>query len=123
MTGSNKQDIYTRITDQIVSALEQGVKPWTRPWSATHAAGTSSASCRATSGFLKDQTLPYHRPGIKLSNMERVTEIQYTFISPYNCFIKYLHKKMETSKMKSNRNKKSENEREIAGARPYVLPC
>jgi antirestriction protein ArdC len=46
MTGSNKQDIYTRITDQIVSALEAGVKPWTRPWSASHAAGHVSRPLR-----------------------------------------------------------------------------
>jgi len=33
-----KQDIYTRITNQIVSHLEKGVKPWVRPWNAEHAA-------------------------------------------------------------------------------------
>ncbi len=32
-------DVYTRITDQIVSALEQGVRPWMKPWDAEHAAG------------------------------------------------------------------------------------
>lgn len=32
-------DIYTRITDQIVTALEQGVRPWMKPWNAEHAAG------------------------------------------------------------------------------------
>lgn len=39
-------DIYTRITEQIVSALEQGVKPWTQPWSAGHAAGPVSKPLR-----------------------------------------------------------------------------
>ena len=41
MTNNNepKPDIYTRITDQIVAALEAGVKPWTQPWNAAHAAG------------------------------------------------------------------------------------
>ena len=34
-----KTDIYQRITDQIVSELEKGVKPWLRPWNAEHAAG------------------------------------------------------------------------------------
>ncbi len=38
-TKTPRQDIYTRITDQIVGALEQGVKPWTQPWNAAHAAG------------------------------------------------------------------------------------
>jgi antirestriction protein ArdC len=32
-------DIYTRITNQIVEQLEQGVRPWLQPWNAEHAAG------------------------------------------------------------------------------------
>ena len=32
-------DIYQRITDQIVQELEQGVRPWMKPWSAGHAEG------------------------------------------------------------------------------------
>ncbi|WP_136661691.1 zincin-like metallopeptidase domain-containing protein [Nitratireductor sp. XY-223] len=32
-------DVYSRITDQIVEALEQGVRPWMKPWDAEHAAG------------------------------------------------------------------------------------
>ncbi len=35
----NKADIYTRITDRIVADLEQGVRPWLKPWNAEHAAG------------------------------------------------------------------------------------
>lgn len=34
-----RQDIYARITGQIVAALESGVRPWVRPWNAEHAAG------------------------------------------------------------------------------------
>ena len=34
-----KQDVYSRITDKIVAALEEGVRPWHRPWNAEHAAG------------------------------------------------------------------------------------
>jgi len=34
-----KPDLYQRITDAIVSQLEQGVRPWCRPWNAEHAAG------------------------------------------------------------------------------------
>jgi len=34
-----KTDIYQRITDQIVSELEKGVRPWMKPWHAEHAAG------------------------------------------------------------------------------------
>jgi antirestriction protein ArdC len=39
MHGTEKQDVYTRITNQIVSHLEKGVRPWVRPWNAEHAAG------------------------------------------------------------------------------------
>jgi antirestriction protein ArdC len=34
-----KQDVYERITGRIVAALEQGTRPWLRPWNAEHAAG------------------------------------------------------------------------------------
>ena len=34
-----KSDVYQRITDRIVSELEQGVRPWLKPWNAEHAAG------------------------------------------------------------------------------------
>jgi antirestriction protein ArdC len=41
-----KADIYTRITDQIAAALERGVKPWTQPWNAAHAAGAVTRPLR-----------------------------------------------------------------------------
>ena len=34
-----RTDIYTRITNRIIADLEQGVRPWTKPWSAGHAQG------------------------------------------------------------------------------------
>ncbi len=34
-----KGDVYTRITDKIITDLEKGVRPWMKPWSADHAAG------------------------------------------------------------------------------------
>ena len=34
-----RTDIYTRITNHIVADLEQGIRPWHRPWSAEHAVG------------------------------------------------------------------------------------
>src|SRR6201993_5277486 len=34
-----KQDVYTRITNKIIASLEQGVRPWMKPWNAEHAAG------------------------------------------------------------------------------------
>ena len=35
----SRQDVYGRITSQIVANLEQGVRPWVKPWNAEHAAG------------------------------------------------------------------------------------
>jgi antirestriction protein ArdC len=34
-----KTDLYQKVTNQIVSSLERGVRPWMQPWSAEHAAG------------------------------------------------------------------------------------
>jgi antirestriction protein ArdC len=38
MQNTERQDIYTRITGQIVASLEQGVRPWMKPWSGENAA-------------------------------------------------------------------------------------
>jgi len=37
--NTEKQDIYTRITNKIVADLEQGVRPWMKPWNASNTAG------------------------------------------------------------------------------------
>jgi antirestriction protein ArdC len=34
-----RTDVYQRVTDQIVSELEKGFRPWFKPWDAEHAAG------------------------------------------------------------------------------------
>ena len=34
-----RTDVYQKITDQIVSALQQGVRPWHQPWNVEHGAG------------------------------------------------------------------------------------
>lgn len=34
-----RADIYARITDKIVAALDEGVRPWVQPWSAKHLSG------------------------------------------------------------------------------------
>jgi antirestriction protein ArdC len=39
-------NIYSRITDRILAALEQGVRPWVQPWSSKHAAGPISRPLR-----------------------------------------------------------------------------
>src|SRR5215831_7653032 len=36
---TERKDVYSRITAQIVEQLEKGVRPWVRPWNAEHAAG------------------------------------------------------------------------------------
>ena len=36
---SEFRDVYSRITGKIIADLEQGVRPWHRPWNAEHAAG------------------------------------------------------------------------------------
>jgi antirestriction protein ArdC len=43
-----RADVYTRVTNRIVSDLEQGVRPWLKPWNATHAAGRITRPLRAT---------------------------------------------------------------------------
>jgi antirestriction protein ArdC len=37
--NTEKQDVYTRITNKIVADLEQGVRPWMKPWNASHTDG------------------------------------------------------------------------------------
>lgn len=34
-----RADVYTRVTGKIIADLEQGVRPWMKPWNADHAAG------------------------------------------------------------------------------------
>jgi antirestriction protein ArdC len=36
---ADKKDVYSRITDKIIADLEQGVRPWMKPWNAEYAAG------------------------------------------------------------------------------------
>lgn len=42
-----KSDIYTRITETVLSHLENGVRPWQKPWHAEHAAGRITRPLRA----------------------------------------------------------------------------
>ena len=44
---SERFDLYQHVTDQIVAALDQGVRPWIKPWSAEHLAGRVSRPLRA----------------------------------------------------------------------------
>lgn len=42
-----RTDVYERITNQIVAELEQGVRPWLKPWNAEHAAGRITRPLRS----------------------------------------------------------------------------
>ena len=35
----DRKDVYTKVTDRIISDLEQGIRPWMKPWNAEHADG------------------------------------------------------------------------------------
>ena len=41
-----QSDLYTRVTNTIVAHLEQGVRPWHKPWHAEHMAGRISRPLR-----------------------------------------------------------------------------
>ena len=45
-TDTNRVDIYARITDRIVKDLEQGVRPWMKPWSDANTTGRISRPVR-----------------------------------------------------------------------------
>jgi antirestriction protein ArdC len=34
-----REDVYSRVTARIIADLEQGVRPWLKPWSASHTSG------------------------------------------------------------------------------------
>ena len=36
---TDRKDVYTRVTDRIISDLEKGVRTWLKPWNAGHTAG------------------------------------------------------------------------------------
>jgi antirestriction protein ArdC len=63
---SDRIDIYTRITDRIVEDLEQGVRPWMKPWSA---ANTHSRITRP----VRHNGLPYSGMNVLLLWSEQVS--------------------------------------------------
>ena len=44
---SPRADLYSRVTNRIIAELEQGVRPWLKPWNAEHAAGRITRPLRA----------------------------------------------------------------------------
>jgi len=47
MSKEPRTDVYARVTAKIVADLEQGVRPWLKPWNAEHAAGRITRPLRA----------------------------------------------------------------------------
>ena len=44
---TERADIYTRVTNNIIAELEKGVRPWLKPWNAEHASGRITRPLRA----------------------------------------------------------------------------
>ncbi|MCU1336681.1 MAG: ardC [Bryobacterales bacterium] len=42
----SRKDVYTRVTDRIISDLEQGIRTWMKPWSSEHTAEKISRPLR-----------------------------------------------------------------------------
>ena len=61
--NTNRPDVYTTITDQIVGLLETGVKPWTQPWHAATMVRPIPASTRSFSGALPSNAVIPPRSG------------------------------------------------------------
>jgi antirestriction protein ArdC len=48
MTKAARADLYTRVTEKIIADLNQGVRPWIKPWSAGRSSGDVSLPLRHT---------------------------------------------------------------------------
>jgi len=66
-------DIYAKITDRIVADLEQGVRPWVKPWSAGNLAGRVTRPLRYNG-------MPYQGINVLLLWSEAVAR---GFVSPF----------------------------------------
>jgi len=36
---TDRKDLYTRVTERIIADLEQGIRPWLKPWNAGNTKG------------------------------------------------------------------------------------
>src|SRR5271156_5472694 len=68
----NRTDIYTRVTDRIVEALERGVRPWVQPW--------TNQTARQVSRPLRHNGVPYRGVNVLLLWAEATDR---GFTSPY----------------------------------------
>ena len=64
--SSKRSDPHARITDRILAELEQGVRPWMKPWSVETLAGRVTRPLRSTGE-------PYAGINVILLWMEAVT--------------------------------------------------
>lgn len=46
-TTTPRADVYSRVTSRIIADLEQGVRPWLKPWAASHTEGRIARPLRA----------------------------------------------------------------------------
>src|SRR5579871_2383147 len=68
-----RKDVYTRVTERIIADLEQGIRPWLKPWHAEHAAGRITRP-------LRHNGQPYH--GINVICLWMEAEAK-GFVSPF----------------------------------------
>jgi antirestriction protein ArdC len=62
-----KADVYEKITAQIVTELEKGVRPWFKPWNAEHAAGRITRP-------LRSNNIPYRGINVLMLWSEAMTK-------------------------------------------------
>jgi antirestriction protein ArdC len=65
--NTEKQDVYTRITNKIVADLEAGVRTWMKPWNAGNTAGRITRPLRSNG-------IPYSGINILMLWAEAVTK-------------------------------------------------
>ena len=73
MTSTEKQDVYTRVTNRILADLEKGVRTWMKPWSGENVAASIIRP-------LRHNGLPYR--GINILMLWELLWIAVTRIPP-----------------------------------------
>ena len=46
MNKEIRLDVYTRVTERIIADLEQGIRPWLKPWNAGNTEGRITRALR-----------------------------------------------------------------------------
>lgn len=128
MSTTDRNDLYTRITAKIIEQLEQGVRPWFKPWSSKHEAGSITRP-------LRHNGKPYS--GINVVCLWLEAEAK-GFISPYWLTFRQVSKLCgqvkkgehgspvvyaDTFKKVECNDKGEEEEREIRYLKEYTVFC